>query len=513
MKYLIYIRFIAVILLTFCVGCNDEQNESTESTSTEINMQTMNDRVESNSSTNAIDSNMDSNSTNPTNPTSPTNPTTRDPDRIAPSIELNMRDKISWPSSQLILSGQIQDDHIIRRAELDGLEIFIHSDGTFELTIALMPGMNQMTIKAVDMAGNETTKDIEVYYGHRISIGNSQAVMIDGDIIRTWGRNELGQLGNGSLDPSGYGDQPETSLFPSVYERTLPGIVSVVTRQTFMVALRDDGTVWTWGDNERGQLGYETSADCGSSGDVPCQRIPAQVPNIYNAIGIAAGFNHTLVLLNNGVVLSFGDNSVGQLGHYTEQIISPLPKMVGGLENVVQVAAGSDVSYALTADGDLYAFGANNQGQLGIGTLDEDAHTIPRLVDIEKISHIAAANRTGLALTLDGTVKSWGQNNKGQVGVADFNDQVLVPTEVMTYEDDVLDEVALVFGDGFVSGAVTQGGQVFMWGLGSLGQLGQGVLDNGERDLEDRYVAHEVAIAEIDREYFDIVEKIDFRKN
>ena len=263
--------------------------------------------------------------------------------------------------------------------------------------------------------------------------------------------------------------------------------------------------LWVTGWNKYGQLGYGPPADCGRSGNVPCQREPVRVPHISSAIGIAAGFKHTLILLRGGQVLSFGDNSSGQLGRPTVGTSSQTPALIDGLQEVVQVGAGSDMSYALTRSGELYAFGSNSEGQLGTGEVDEAAHPEPYLVPLGEVAMIAAANRTALALMRNGQIKSWGQNHVGQAGVGEMTDNVLTPTTVLTPAG-ALEEVKLVFGDGFVSGALTRDGRTFMWGLGSLGQLGQGSLVNGERDIEDRWVASEVPVAEADRAFFHIIE-------
>jgi alpha-tubulin suppressor-like RCC1 family protein len=399
----------------------------------------------------------------------------------------------------------IDDDQGVTSVRIGNIIGVVFPDGRFEIEVRLTPGANSLIVAAIDAAGNQGVANLEVYYGHQISVGNSQGAIIRGDVVRTWGRNELGQLGNGSLDPSGYGDDPATASLPATYDIYLPGTVSIVTRQTFMVALRRDGTVWTWGDAELGQLGYEAPASCGRSGETPCQRIPQQVPNIYDAIGIAAGFNHTLVLLSTGRVMSFGDNSYGQLGRRIDGLSSSTPYFIEGIEGIVQVGAGSAMSYALTSSGNLYAFGANDEGQLGLGTMDEDAHVDPIMVNLGGVKQIAATNRTALAMMRDGSVMTWGQNHKGQAGVNVPSDQIFVPTGVTTTSGPLSDVVS-VFGDGFVSGALTSDGRVFMWGLGQLGQLGQGSLPDGERDLDDRLVASEVAIGDADRSFFDIVE-------
>ena len=431
--------------------------------------------------------------------------TTTTNDVSPPVIQLDLREQVSSAIATLKITGVVSDDQGVATIRIGDVIGVVFPDGRFEIETRLSPGANPLVIYATDVAGNQASAMIDAYYGHRISVGNSQGAMIRGDMVRTWGRNENGQLGNGSLEPSGYGDNPATSSFPATYDLYLPGTVSIVTRQTFMVALRRDGTVWTWGDGELGQLGYEAPANCGSSGSTPCQRTPQQVPNIYDAVSIAAGFNHTLVLLSTGRVMSFGDNSMGQLGRRIDGSSSSAPYFVEGLENIVQVGAGSDMSYALNSSGNVYAFGANDEGQLGLGTMDEAAHVDPLMVSLNGVKQIAATNRTALALMRDGSVMTWGQNHKGQAGINTTSDQVFAPTMVLT-STGPLSDVASVFGDGFVSGAVTSDGRVFMWGLGQLGQLGQGSLLDGERDLEDRSVASEVAIGEADRTFFDIIE-------
>ena len=433
------------------------------------------------------------------------NPTNTTDDKIPPNVQLNERERILSATHMYKISGFVTDDQAVATIQVGEVFGEIYPDGSFTIKVYLDPGENSILVSAFDTSGNQSSKVVQIYFGHRISVGNSQGVMIRGDNVRTWGRNELGQLGNGTLNPSGYGDDPATATLPATYDIFLSNASSVVTRQTFMLALKRDGSVWTWGSGESGQLGYEAPANCGSSGEKPCQRTPQQVPNIFDAVGIAAGFKHTLVLLRSGKVLSFGDNSFGQLGRRTSTTSTSTPHFVEGLENIVQVSAGSQMSYALDALGNVYAFGANDEGQLGLGTVDEDPHYYPTLMNLQGVKQVVAANRTAIALMEYGGVMTWGQNNKGQAGINSAIEQVLSPAIVKTANGPLTDIVS-VFGDGFVGGAVTSDGRVFMWGLGQLGQLGQGVLANGERDLDDRLLASEVSINEADRAYFDIIE-------
>ncbi len=108
---------------------------------------------------------------------------------------------------------------------------------------------------------------------------------------------------------------------------------------------------------------------------------------------------------------------------------------------------------------------------------------------LEGVVAIAAGNRTAYALLADGTLYAWGQNHAGQVGDGNSGDDVLSPVEVIAHnengEPQTLTNIQNIAADGFVAMALDTQGQVWTWGLGSLGQLGQGYLEDGERDLEN----------------------------
>ncbi|MCU0676154.1 MAG: hypothetical protein MUE69_25590 [Myxococcota bacterium] len=421
-----------------------------------------------------------------------------------------------WQSSSRVarVSGVATDESGAPSvsATIDGetLPVTLADDGAFELVVPLAPGENTLVVETTDAAGNVADETLSVYFGHRVSIGNSQAAFLREGTLHTWGRNELGQLGNGTLIGSRWGDDPADTR-PVRYAVDLEGVLSVVTRQTFMVALRDDGSVWTWGSNGDGQLGYATASDCGSAGTSACSRTPTAVPGITNAIAVQAGFTHTLVLRDDGTVWTFGNNGSGQLGHSTGVASTPTPTQVPGLDDVVQIAAGSAVSYLLRANGEVYAFGANDQGQLGLGAADSSPHVTPmRVPSVSNAIAVAAANTTAYALLADGTVLAWGRNHAGQGGVASEATTVLAPTPVLRLAADgsasALGGVVGVAGDGFVGAALHSDGSVLAWGLGSLGQLGQGVLPDGARDLENRRAASPVAVSDADRALFVIQE-------
>lgn len=435
-------------------------------------------------------------------------------DETPPQITITSpRDGAAVAASMWAFAGTVSDDDSgIESLTFDGprgpIEVDVGDDGTFSFRAALTPGARTYAFTGTDAAGNESVAEASVHFGHRVSVGNSQAAFLRNGVLYTWGRNELGQLGNGTLEGSGWGDDPSTADLPVRYEIDVESLISIVTRQTFMLGLRDDGTVLSWGSNGNQQLGREAETDCGNSGTSACGRSPTPVPGLTDAIAINAGFDHSLVLQSDGTVWTFGDNTYGQLGVDTGGAPRMQPAAVQGLADVIQVAAGSDVSYGLTADGQVYAWGENDRGQLGRGDTDGDAHPQPTAIPgVADVVQVAAANTTALALLSDGTVLAWGRNHAGQAGIGeDTGEDVLIPTAVLTDGGDPLADVVSVSGDGFVGLALTADGRVHAWGLGALGQLGQGFLEGGERDLDNRVAASPVAVDRGDADAFDILE-------
>jgi alpha-tubulin suppressor-like RCC1 family protein len=122
----------------------------------------------------------------------------------------------------------------------------------------------------------------------------------------------------------------------------------------FTLLVSDDGSVWSFGYNSQGQLGL---------GHVIAEvRMPTQISGLSGVVAVAAGGSHALALTSSGTVYAWGDNNEGQVGDASNTDRSA-PQLVN-LSDVVAIAAGGDHSLALTDDGDLYAWGENDLGQL-----------------------------------------------------------------------------------------------------------------------------------------------------
>ena len=237
-----------------------------------------------------------------------------------------------------------------------------------------------------------------------VSAGDRHALALKSNgTVRAWGNDQTGQLGTGRV------------LFA-----TTPIVVNGVTASTqsaspvssgaqHTVLLAQDGTVWAWGANNVGQLGDGTRSD---------RPAPVRVQGLSNVIAVKAGGSHTVALKNDGTVWTWGQSGSGQLGIGTTNPTYPttLPIQVPGLSGVIAIAAGFAHTVAVRQDGTVWAWGFNSFGQLGDGTTVNR----PSPVQVVGLSNARAAAAASTAHTLvvknDGTVWSWGANATGALG-------------------------------------------------------------------------------------------------
>lgn len=139
-------------------------------------------------------------------------------------------------------------------------------------------------------------------------------------------------------------------------------------------------------------------------------RIPVQIKNLKNIVQISAGYGHVLALDEDGVVWSFGCNTFNQLGRITkEKIQNTTPTKVEGLPKIKLVSAGYRHSLAVSEDGTVWSWGLNSHGQLGSETKDPTQST-PVSVAIHDVVQIVAGYDYSLSVKKDGSVWGWGMN-------------------------------------------------------------------------------------------------------
>jgi alpha-tubulin suppressor-like RCC1 family protein len=191
-----------------------------------------------------------------------------------------------------------------------------------------------------------------------------------------------------------------------------------------------------------------------------------------NKQSISASNSHSLAVSSTGGVLSWGNDSSGQLGNgdFLGNPDQPTPAEIGGLGGIVAVSAGRDHSLALRSDGTMVAWGRGTEGQLGNGgfTTQQDRVNIP---NVNGIVAISAGNFHSLALKSDGTMLSWGNNGSGELGDGTIGTSNPIPTAVTSATN-----IVAIAAGGFHSLALKSDGTMLSWGNDGNGQLGDGTI-------------------------------------
>jgi len=293
---------------------------------------------------------------------------------------------------------------------------------------------------------------------------------------RCWGDNSRGQLGDGEEASSGQvGVQQSLTirLYPNPVQDALnfgsPPLAKIAGGNGFTCALTRAGGVKCWGSDEHGELGNGVSA----ASDTPVNVVGLS----SGVIGLAAGSFHACALTSAGGVKCWGYNWDGQLGNGILAFpganqIAPVD-VVGLSSGVVELSLGNSHSCALTSEGAVKCWGANDWGALGDGTQTTSSTPVNVSGLGSEVIGIALGSGFTCALTSLGGVKCWGANPYGQLGNG-TNTASQTPVSVTGLSSGV---IGLVTGNGHVC-ALTSVGGVKCWGLNAFGQVGDGTNTN-----------------------------------
>ncbi|XP_011882075.1 PREDICTED: probable E3 ubiquitin-protein ligase HERC4 isoform X2 [Vollenhovia emeryi] len=278
-------------------------------------------------------------------------------------------------------------------------------------------------------------------------------------IMYCWGTTIHGELGLGGIED-------ENIFMPREVDfAEAKDIVQIACGENYTVAVTKDGKVYSCGNNDYGQLGHEKARK-------RLQLIPGLDAFVFRKI--TCGNCHTLAVNEWGQLFSWGCNLNGQLGLNSVDCTERVPRMVKvlGTNVIVQIACGVEHSIALTNDGELYAWGSNREGQLGLGshtTTEIKPKRIPTLAAVP-IAFVACGGYHTVVITKSGAVFSWGRNTFGQLGINDTQQRSL-PCQLRTLRNSRV--CYATCGEEFSVFLTTDGG-VFTCGAGMYGQLGHG---------------------------------------
>ncbi|WP_416969630.1 RCC1 domain-containing protein [Streptomyces sp. 4F14] len=274
--------------------------------------------------------------------------------------------------------------------------------------------LNDGTVKSwgantTGQLGNGTTTNQEfpatvagVYGVSDVSAGADHVLAVKDGRVLAWGSNATKQLGTGQDTTNPYKNPTPV--------QSLDLVKDVGAGCGFSVALRQDGTVWTWGSNANGRLGVPGVPVTTTTS----RETPQQVPDLTDVESIAVGCDHVLALTADGVVKAWGKGAEGQLGD-DKKADSPTPVDVAYLGTVARVFATNASSFAVLDDGSVQAWGKNDTKQLGDGTTANRTTPVP-IDSLKGVQEIAGGPDFTLAVLDDGSVIGWGANAAAQLG-------------------------------------------------------------------------------------------------
>ena len=302
------------------------------------------------------------------------------------------------------------------------------------------------------------------------------AIKSDGSLW-SWGDNTYGELGNGNT----------TDSSSPVQVGSLTNWFQVEAGQSHVIAIKTDGTLWAWGRNNYGQLGLGSTTDYSS---------PVQVGSLADwkgntsadltagtPIKVQAGKDISIVIKDDGTIWVWGYGGRGALGDGDEYSRSS-PVQLGSLTDWLSVQGPSrndPTTFAVKTGGTLWAWGNNEQGQLGQGTSGVASASSP--VQIGALTtwngNLATPGDSGMAVKTDGTLWAWGQGSSGQLGLGSTT-SYSSPVQVGS----LTDWGVITSGYNYMR-VIKTDGTLWTWGLNSpYGTLGNGTTTNSSSPVQ-----------------------------
>lgn len=292
--------------------------------------------------------------------------------------------------------------------------------------------------------------------GQSIAAGSRHGLAVcDDSTVHSWGENVHGQLGNGTSAVFAYPD-------PTIISG-LSDVVAVEGGSAFSLFLKADGTVLSCGKNSGGQLGNGTYTPY----DLPSPTV------LTDVVAIRAGTEHAIALKEDSTAWSWGYNTDGQMGNGTMSGGVITPVQASTLTGVIAVDAGYRHSLAVLADGTVWAWGSNDHWQLGDSLLAQSSLPI-QVPGLSDVIAVEAASESSYALKSDGSVWSWGGDLYGQLGNGPD------PASATPQQVAGLTGIAAIRSSTMHVIALKNDGSVWLWGSNIGGTLGNGTTSGFE---------------------------------
>ena len=278
-------------------------------------------------------------------------------------------------------------------------------------TIAIVTQTGEL----VELGNNNYSDHSDANY-RSVALGSSHSVVLKEDgTIFSWGSNDRGQLGASLI--------LNESTTPIQEYTQDSNWSSVKAGSEFTVALKKDGSLWGWGDNSSAQIGRNFEF-------IPLPReFNSSTTTVSSWSDISAGGQHTLALDDNGTLWAWGDNTYGQLGD-SSNLLSRTGTKVQSPVVFTVMSAGDDHSMAIDDNNSLWSWGHNGSGQLGTGDTISLNTPTQEINSTRRWSQVSAGKDYTLGITTDGRLWAWGTNTFLRLGLDENITATAVPMEV-----------------------------------------------------------------------------------
>ena len=294
-----------------------------------------------------------------------------------------------------------------------------------------------------------------------ITTGSSVYALMEDGSLYAWGYNYHDELGIGSNEDK---NTPTKVNLPSKIKEL------ITTNGPSVYALMEDSSLYSWGNNESGQLGVGDEVNKNTPTKV---NLPSKIKEL-----ITTG-SSVYALMEDSSLYSWGDNIFGQLGVGDEVNKKNTPTKVNLPGKIKELITNGLSSYAILEDSSLYSWGYNSYGQLGVG--DEVNRNTPTKVNLPgKIKKLITSSSASYAILEDGSLYAWGKNYYGELGVGS-NEDKNTPTKVTAINGKIMDLIINsdknypTYKSIF---AIIKDGSLYAWGNNKGGQLGIGSLED-----------------------------------
>jgi alpha-tubulin suppressor-like RCC1 family protein len=401
----------------------------------------------------------------------------------ATSLAPNFQWNVVTPA-QLVLTdaqGAVLPATGLSCAALDASAVTVAADcstiqakrlGTQKISVSGSNVIATLTLTAIPQRQPFGTQGVTSSYGS----GSYNLVVNPAGNVLAWGANPGGVLGQGGDSRTVAAKSLPTLVKDGGGNGVLADIVAVSAGNKVALALSAAGEVLIWGDGERMTRASDVNLYLPSK-----VRNAANNGNLQHIVQVGVGDSNAVALADDGTVYSWGYyNGQGTSGLAYPSLVQD-PVAGGPLSNIVAVSAGANFALALRADGKVFAWGWNAGGQTGRGSINGSFEAYPATVklaeggELGNVVAISAGNRFAMALTAGGQVYAWGDNSYGSVGQNSdrpitYSSAVLVKAVNGT----TLGNIKMVAAGGWHALALDNDGRVVSWGLSSDGQLGDG---------------------------------------